>query len=81
MTSGSGLLRVQACSIWTIGVIIQCTAGPCPSTLQQMKPGDKSEKVKHLIHFVFPIPTDAIYLKTYHLNQSLLSNFQDILER
>lgn len=39
-------------------------------------PRDKSEKVKHLIHFASPIPTDAIYLKSYNLNQGLFWNIQ-----
>ena len=39
-------------------------------------PRDKSEKVKHLIHSATPIPTDAIYLKSYNLNQGLFWNIQ-----
>lgn len=48
----------QVCSVWTVGVIIQRTAAPCPGTLQQIHyPGTnlKRSNISSILPLLFPL--------------------------
>lgn len=57
LLAGVGLLRVQVCSIWTMGAIIQRTAALCPAALQQIHyqgTNLKRSNISSILSFLFP---------------------------
>lgn len=57
LLAGVGLLRVQVCSIWTMGAIIQRTAASCPAALRQIHyqgTNLKRSNTSSILSFLFP---------------------------